>query len=340
LGVSRARWIQSKRHDVALALLWVPFAVTAHLLENSPRSLGPFVAGVFLISFMHQPLTLGLVYGDRAQFDRKPVLYVLAPLIFVGLVTAGLMVSLVLVAAIAGLWNAEHTLMQRYGITRLYGRKGGDDHGNLEKPMLVSWLVLALVVTAASVRTPYLVKKLGVGSTNAPAVHLLTNLRPVATWLLIPVVAVVVTLAARWVAAERSLGAAANPAKHLYVASTAILFAVIIIDPIAGLVAYVASHAVEYFVIVHRSLTGRVGRDDVSPVARASATRSRRVLLYAGYLGAIWAFAAITYNLRGGDVYRFALLFLGGLHILYDGFIWKLRRPAVAASLGLDPVAA
>ena len=36
----------------------------------------------------------------------------------------------------------------------------------------------------------------------------------------------------------------------------------------------------------------------------------------------------------------FALLFLGGLHILYDGFIWKLRRPAVAASLGLDPVAA
>ena len=69
-------------------------------------------------------------------------------------------------------------------------------------------------------------------------------------------------------------------------------------------------------------------------------TRPRRVLLYSGYLGAIWAFATITYNLRGGDVYRFALLFLGGLHILYDGFIWKLRRPAVAASLGLDPVAA
>jgi hypothetical protein len=126
----------------------------------------------------------------------------------------------------------------------------------------------------------------------------------------------------------------------LYVASTAVLFAVMIFDPIAGLVAYVASHAVEYFVIVHRSLTGRVGRNDTSPVARASATPPRRVLLYSGYLGAIWAFAAITYNLRGGDVYRFALLFLGGLHILYDGFIWKLRRPAVAASLGLDAVAA
>jgi hypothetical protein len=30
-----------------------------------------------------------------------------------------------------------------------------------------------------------------------------------------------------------------------------------------------------------------------------------------------------------------ALLTLGALHIFYDGFIWKLRRPRVAASLGI-----
>ena len=41
----------------------------------------------------------------------------------------------------AGLWNAEHTLMQRYGVMRIYGRKAGDDHGRLEKPMLIVWLV-------------------------------------------------------------------------------------------------------------------------------------------------------------------------------------------------------
>ncbi len=26
---------------------------------------------------------------------------------------------------------------------------------------------------------------------------------------------------------------------------------------------------------------------------------------------------------------------LGGLHVFYDGFIWKLRRPAVAQSLAI-----
>jgi hypothetical protein len=48
---------------------------------------------------------------------------------------------------------------------------------------------------------------------------------------------------------------------------------------------------------------------------------------------------ATTLNLDGGKVYAFAILFFGALHILYDGFVWKLRRPNVAASLGISPVA-
>jgi hypothetical protein len=31
------------------------------------------------------------------------------------------------------------------------------------------------------------------------------------------------------------------------------------------------------------------------------------------------------------------VLFFGALHILYDGFVWKLRRPALAASFGITP---
>jgi hypothetical protein len=34
-------------------------------------------------------------------------------------------------------------------------------------------------------------------------------------------------------------------------------------------------------------------------------------------------------------MYAFAILFFGALHILYDGFVWKLRRPQLAASLGV-----
>jgi hypothetical protein len=43
----------------------------------------------------------------------------------------------------------------------------------------------------------------------------------------------------------------------------------------------------------------------------------------------------VTKSRLDGRLYAFAVLFLGALHILYDGFVWKLRRPAVAASLGI-----
>jgi hypothetical protein len=38
-------------------------------------------------------------------------------------------------------------------------------------------------------------------------------------------------------------------------------------------------------------------------------------------------------------LYRFAVLFLGGLHVFYDGFIWKLRRPAVAGRFAIASAA-
>ena len=100
---------------------------------------------IFLISFAHQPLTMGLVYGDPSQRDAHRRFYLIAPLVGHVLILIGLNVSLTLVGLMAGLWNAEHTLMQRYGVLRIYGRKAGDDHGRFEKPMLVTWLVAALL---------------------------------------------------------------------------------------------------------------------------------------------------------------------------------------------------
>ena len=52
------------------------------------------------------------------------------------------------VGAVAGLWNAEHTLMQRYGVVRIYGRKAGEGGRSDEKPLLFSWLVFAFVFGA------------------------------------------------------------------------------------------------------------------------------------------------------------------------------------------------
>ena len=45
----------------------------------------------------------------------------------------------------------------------------------------------------------------------------------------------------------------------------------------------------------------------------------------------IWTLASIS----SLAVHAAIIFTLGGMHVFYDGFIWKLRRPVVAQSLGI-----
>jgi hypothetical protein len=117
--VPRARWIHSARVDGALAFAWLPFALVARAVAGDADLLATVLGATFLLSFLHQPLTLPLVYGDPAQLAARRRLFVLSPLLFVAAITGGLLVSLTVVAVVAGLLNAEHTHMHRYGITRI-----------------------------------------------------------------------------------------------------------------------------------------------------------------------------------------------------------------------------
>jgi hypothetical protein len=208
----------------------------------------------------------------------------------------------------------------------------GDDHGHLEKPMLIVWLVAAIAYIGAFVNLKNLTLRLGIDGTNARSVHLLDPLRTPSLALFVIASIVGVVMAARWWRAERVLGSSASSAKHLYLLGTLGILVAVMIDPIAGVAGYVAAHAVEYFAVVHRSLRTRT---DDAPVARATRTSGRRAAIYAAYFAVITAIIVATPSMAGGHLYAYAILFFGALHILYDGFVWKLRRPAVAASLGI-----
>ena len=330
----RNLWLHGPLLDTVLGWCFVPVAVMVHFAEPHLTLVQTMVGVVFVVSFAHQPLTLGLVYGDPVQRAAHRQFYRWAPLAVIGLIVLGLSISLTLVGLMAGLWNAEHTLMQRYGVLRIYGRKAGDDHGRLEKPMLIVWLVTGLAFIGAYVNLKELVLKLGLDETNTRGVKLLDPLRTPARVLFWVGAVASVVLAVRWWRAERALGATASPAKHLYALGTLGLVVAVMIDPIAGVAGYVAAHAIEYFAVVHRSL--RTRRDD-APVAVATATPWRRAGVYALYFACIAAIVVGTGTAMNGKVYAFAILFFGALHILYDGFVWKLRRPNVAASLGITP---
>ena len=331
---TRRLWVHGPVADIALGWCWLPIALIVHAAEPHITAVQSIMGAIFLISFAHQPLTLGLVYGDPVQRGAHRRLYLWAPWVAFGLIIVGLNVSLSTVALMAGLWNAEHTLMQRYGVMRIYGRKAGDDHGRLEKPMLIVWLIAAISYIGGYVNLQRLVRKLGFGGTNARSIRLLGDLAAYARILFWVGAIVGIVLVARWWQAERRLGTAASRPKHWYALGTAGLVIAVMVDPIAGVAGYVAAHAIEYFAVVHTSLRKRT---DAAPVAVAMRTSTRRAVAYGGYFVVIGALVYFTKSHFDGRLYAFSVLFFGALHILYDGFVWKLRRPAVAASLGITP---
>lgn len=329
-------YIHGPQRDLALSLAWVPFAIPPLFLTGD--GLIAYIGAVLLWSFCHQPITALMVYGDPANFALKRRLFLVSPVVFMVAILVGMRVSIGLVAAVGGLWNAEHTLMQRYGVTRIYGRKANDDHGRIEKVMLFSWLAFALVFAAADPRTPALLERSGLTSTNRYAVELLTSYAAVARLIAIPLGVAVAAIAWRWWQAERA--GPANPGKRRYLASTAALFVTLMVHPIAGVAAYVGSHALEYFVIVHRSFGTRYARPEGSSAGGPLAAAVRTLRLpgfFAAYGVATLVLAAsIESSFRWSpDVWAVLFFGIGGMHVFYDGFIWKLRQPAVAASLRL-----
>jgi hypothetical protein len=323
-GVRRNRGLV----DVALALCWIPFAAAGWLFRHDANSTAWLVSTTLLISFAHQPLTLALVYGDKRNFDLRRRTFIWSPVVFAGAVLASQHISLTALAVVAGLWNAEHTLMQRYGIMRIHGRKAGQQEAPLDKALLFSWLALAFVWIAADGRTPGHIAQTGLGGKNRRGLDLLTDLQPAAR-LLLPLAAIVaVTVMLRWLRDERHHGSGSGRSKRFYTASTAVLFLTILVNPVAGFLGYVGSHAIEYFIIVHRSVGPKYASADAdgrAPVGFA-VRRLGRVGFFAAYIGIVFAALSVLDRYGSPTSYTVVILTLGGMHVFYDGFIWK--RPA------------
>ncbi len=329
-----ARWIHGPVADAALALCWVPFAVAVVLA--GPTHETTILSAVLLLSLSHQPVTLALVYGDGARFRDHRRVYIVGPMVALAAVLVGMHVSFLLLALAAGLWNAEHTLMQRYGITRMYGRKAGDERGPMEKPMLVSWLAAAVVAAAANPATGRDLRHVEVGDVNRSAITWLTHMRPTAVLLLVPAVAVAAVLTARWIGAERR-DHRSNPAKWLYVASTGALVLTVCLNPIAGFAAYVGAHAIEYFVIVRSATERRAAAGEGGTVGSVVRSRVGPTGFVAGAALLAVVPLVIVQHTSTFTIATATYLTVGALHIAYDGLIWKMRQPAVARDLVASP---
>jgi hypothetical protein len=332
-------WIHGRFLDLAMTFCWVPFAILGFVVSGNSGQVEASASAILLLSMSHQPVTLGIVYGDREQFGLRRRVFTWSPLVFLLVVFAGLKLSLLVVALVAAGWNTEHTLMQRYGITRIYRRKGGDtDSGRLDLHMLFSWLAFTLAWVVADPGTGDRIESIGLGATNKRGAEVLVDIRPFATVLVVVAGVYAAFSTLSWLRREIRNGFDANTGVYMYLASTAGLFAVAIVHPIAGLLAWIASHAIEYFIIVSTNLDSRYRRGPTpsAPLGRVVSSPVRGVGVVAVFAVAVVTASKLLNGSVPSVVYGLIFLSVGGLHVFYDGFIWKLRRPQVADSFRIE----
>ena len=320
-----ANWLRGPRHDLVMAMLWVPFALAAHVVSGDPEQLRWLVSATLLFSFAHQPLTLWLVYGDPVQRRSHRSLVVWAPVALGLAVVIGTSVRPDVVALVAGVWNVAHTLRQRYGLCKLYGRLGGISCG-ADNRLLWAWLSLAVIVGLARTDLSALARTMGLGRRNRAAIDVLAGADVVIAALLPVAIVVAIVVTTRWARSELRRSTQSAP-RLVYLASTGALLVTLAVDPIVGFVGYVGAHAAEYFLIVR----WRVGRAaERSMPGDAVGALARRVG-GGGTLGlyavVIAGFIVVISVVQPSGVTPVILLTLGALHLFFDGVIWHAPRP-------------
>ena len=255
-----------------------------------------------------------------------------------------------LLGAFAAFWNVWHTLMQKFGIMRVYAAKSTVP---LERrtppwadrllifgsfPFLAAWLGPAQRETigkfAKSV-TQYLM----------PVIDVLEMVQPV----LLPISAVFGLFSIgcflwfEWRADRLSC----KPRLLMALALTTLNLSFLFFSPLKVYIAYGFSHAIEYMVFVWAFMRRRYAQ----PLAHRPMLQrvlTRPVLAYAVFtlsIAAVFFFiefgddfglyeGKVTFfDMRAGQwLFSFAI-WHSIAHFYYDGFLWKMRTQAVRASL-------
>lgn len=350
------RWHVSPGVDLlAYAFGWAFILVPLELLRGRSAQTAMLLL-VIGLTFAHRHYTLPYVYLDREVFRLHPWRFVLFPaLMFLGFLASPALWntrwrSLVAgVVLFAGVWNAWHVYMQKFGILRLYAAKGGGQvpiPRGVDKLLLFAWVPLYLVWLLPKWRDQFLFYYPTVSQYTRPLLDWLARAQP---YLLVPAVATVVASLTLFVRHEwRSTRLRNLPRLWMALGTTALSASFLVCNPVHVALAFAFSHAVEYMVFVwafqrrryqrplpHDPLLGRLLRRPWLAYGGYTVALVVPYLLLRTY-GSLIAPEAHSPFLLGTTLERWGFywsVYQSLVHFYYDGFLWKMRLPSVRANI-------
>lgn len=364
----------------AAAYHWSWLWLLAPLLACGPRfpfDYAPLFMAVLAVSFVHRHFTLGTVYLDRGVFQRHRRAFTWAPLAAgVGLLATPVLARAVLpagslplagtpwpaadtrlwsvfigIAVAAGIWNVWHTLMQKYGILRIYAAKAREEAAAAAPAWADRWLVLGwapLVGVYLAVRlSDFVLVEYQIASDYlAPALAWLNA----AAFVLGPLAALAAAGGvAGWLVQEWRANGLRNRARLSMAAGTSCLWlCFFVFDPIKVYIAFGFSHAVEYMVFVWAYQRRRYA-GALPPRPLLARLLDRPWLTYSAFtlvLASAYVLFTDWRELQFWSLpdHRFSALTLGQwvfcwgvwqsfVHFYFDGLLWRTREPQVRDAL-------
>lgn len=352
-------WLRSAAWDTGLiAYGWVPFylwlvfglglgrdAFGAEPLEaNAQRAAIATATLVALaITYVHRHYTFLLIYGDRATFQTRARAYVWVPLGVLAVVATARFVDVrvlgvqpwVAVLFVAGVWNVWHTLQQRYGIGRIYAARAGGTLGTPEHGRRDRLLLFSLAISTAALVIVLRPETFAFHKRAKQVLDVVGSLLepPIGPVVVAAAVTATLAIAARWLKAELSSGASPRSLvpRWSFLGSTVALLTVFVVHgPIIGYLCFGTAHAIEYIFFVHHFSERKY---------RAIPEPSFTSMIFGAIRRAPLPIAAFVLVFWLVSPYRHERLYLAYytstslLHFLFDGWIWKVRKPEVRKPL-------
>ncbi|MAT39332.1 MAG: hypothetical protein CL946_06985 [Ectothiorhodospiraceae bacterium] len=320
-------WIQNPRFDLTYFTFgWIIVFLAFMSLPNYSNAL---IIIVLLFNFVHRHLTMALVYGQKEEFVKRKMSYILMPVAFAVITVISILAGVFkLLLAISVAWTMYHVIAQKYGFTRIYSRKAGYGKAWIDKGIIYSWVVYLIFALAEKNRGVLEQYQAGQTILNAVGEYL-----PILTLVSYAALAVAVYFTVVYAYEEFKNRDKISLPKNLFVLSILFLYAILFYDLIVGYVVFGFSHAIEYIafvnIFVHSKYTKRA--ENTSLFSKVS----RKQWIYSG--GFSLFLAGVCYLGIKFDENALAIYITGSsfLHFIYDGWIWKLRKPEVSKPLDI-----